>query len=512
MRQKPWNVNKSPSYSNDLLDLSKINNQFTEKGKSFPLWNFESCSSCQLERPTICPEIEYQRYFEITKLRKFYNQICKTYLYQDAPNESFNRWLFIQLSTPSNKKIDVLLSDPSLAIKSNVLKKELQNNLPASSYVKYYIRDSSKDLKEFLIDYKNRSKLWLIHIKQNIESQELYEEVLIEVERCFQEINEFINSYRTAEELLNYIKIISNRLQLIIADLVDDLLDLICMNLKNEANTIVINLHSIDISKSSNVRIDKTKDFLEVCYKSDKLLISKVHWIKLLTLYKNHNKIFVQKDFEKCLYVLLRRYETFFGNTEKKEGVQMHAAALPTTFQYLKNNFGVEQENFASPLNCYFGKFNSAFPDIDEYFGSVGSFFDFNPIEGSFETGPPYTEEVMHRMAIHIENILNASDKPLSFVIFVPNWINPPSPGLVHMDNSKFNRVNFIIKAKHHDYIIGNQHREKIFKRNWCLPFDTKVYILQNEAGNVKWNPTDKFVKGLKEKLYKPDTPEELLL
>lgn len=37
------------------------------------------------------------------------------------------------------------------------------------------------------------------------------------------------------------------------------------------------------------------------------------------------------------------------------------------------------------------------------FFGSVGSFFDFTPLEGSFETGPPYTEEVMDKMADRLE-------------------------------------------------------------------------------------------------------------
>ena len=47
-------------------------------------------------------------------------------------------------------------------------------------------------------------------------------------------------------------------------------------------------------------------------------------------------------------------------------------------------------ECFASPLNCYCPRFCSAFPDTDSVFGSVGSFFDFEFVEGSFEANPPF--------------------------------------------------------------------------------------------------------------------------
>jgi hypothetical protein len=50
---------------------------------------------------------------------------------------------------------------------------------------------------------------------------------------------------------------------------------------------------------------------------------------------------------------------------------------------------GVSVECFASPLNCHLPAFCSAFPDTDAAFGSLGSFFDFFPTEGSFQVNPP---------------------------------------------------------------------------------------------------------------------------
>jgi phosphorylated CTD-interacting factor 1 len=186
--------------------------------------------------------------------------------------------------------------------------------------------------------------------------------------------------------------------------------------------------------------------------------VTKRHYCKLRTLFVlNHpdQAEFDREYFHDCLYVLLRRYATFFGNNA---GATFHAASPSTVFRFLKTSLGVCHENFASPLNCYFRNYNSAFPDIDVHFGSLGSFFDFQPIQGSFETGPPYTEEVMDRMATHIESLLHSSQQPLSFVVFVPDWQNPISPGLKTMHNSAFNRSELLLKGGSYEYVLGSQH------------------------------------------------------
>jgi hypothetical protein len=53
------------------------------------------------------------------------------------------------------------------------------------------------------------------------------------------------------------------------------------------------------------------------------------------------------------------------------------AAAGPSVFSLLRQQLCVGYECFASPLNAHFGRFGSAFPDVDAPFGSGGSFFRF---------------------------------------------------------------------------------------------------------------------------------------
>lgn len=54
------------------------------------------------------------------------------------------------------------------------------------------------------------------------------------------------------------------------------------------------------------------------------------------------------------------------------EGTGLQGSLPVHIFETLHRLFGVSFECFASPLNCYFRQYCSAFPDTDGYFGSRG--------------------------------------------------------------------------------------------------------------------------------------------
>ena len=64
------------------------------------------------------------------------------------------------------------------------------------------------------------------------------------------------------------------------------------------------------------------------------------------------------------------------------------AALCADGFETLREALGCTFECFASPLNCRYPTYCSAFADTDRFFGSLGSFFSFHPTEGSFEVHP----------------------------------------------------------------------------------------------------------------------------
>ena len=116
----------------------------------------------------------------------------------------------------------------------------------------------------------------------------------------------------------------------------------------------------------------------------------------------------------------------------------------------LLKEFDCKMECFASPLNCRYSRFCSAFLDTDFVFGSMGSFFDFSPRSGyvvtyfvssfakielniyccwyrrlahrCFEANPPFIPKVIKRMADHMTALLTAADGPLAFIVIIPTW------------------------------------------------------------------------------------------
>jgi len=234
-----------------------------------------------------------------------------------------------------------------------------------------------------------------------------------------------------------------------------------------------------------------------VSYSGDKQKLLPSHYQKLRKLYALHTSGIDPglHYFEDRLYCLLRRYASCFG----KHGAGFQAAAPETVFKFLSSEFGVCHETFASPLNCYFARYNSAFPDTDGYFGSQGSFFDFNPVEGSFQLGTPNVEEVMNKAAHHVQALLENATGPMSFIMFVPDWNNPPADFLTVYGNSKFMRCDFLVEGNDYCYIRGNQQEPSNSTHYFVAPFSSRVFILQNEAGAKRWPSTEHKVKKLKE-------------
>jgi hypothetical protein len=182
------------------------------------------------------------------------------------------------------------------------------------------------------------------------------------------------------------------------------------------------------------------------------------------------------------------------------EGTGMHAAAPETVFETLSRELGVTAEVFASPLNAFYSHFCSAFPDTDRYFGSLGSFFDFETCTGSFECNPPFCDEVMDACAVWLEHLLSRSSAPLSFAVMVPHWSDPPTRFIPAMEQSRFTRQRFIIAAYQHRYISGAQHavssqpQDRYFK----AVHETAFFIMQNDAGAAKWPATPAVVERIR--------------
>lgn len=255
-----------------------------------------------------------------------------------------------------------------------------------------------------------------------------------------------------------------------------------------------------------NFRDDSRTVKLE--YENQSYRISNIYLDKLKALYMKHNKVDSLVDLESKegqvflsrVFSLISRYESYFKNSiELNEGYGFQAAIPEHVFREMKRLFDVTEEMFASPFNCFFANYCSAFGDTDVFFGSRGSFFDYNPIEGSFECNPPFSTDIYERMLSHIENLLSNSSNPLSFIIFIPERINGEDLNVDRIRKSKFLRETFIVLYNQHRYVSGAQHlQEKPRHMKFYDPcHNTQVFILQNKAGFEKWKPTQEKIDAI---------------
>lgn len=189
------------------------------------------------------------------------------------------------------------------------------------------------------------------------------------------------------------------------------------------------------------------------------------------------------------LFCLIARYESLSGTASGMQGAVPHHV-----FDALESRLGVTHECFASPLNCYHPSFCSLFLDTDRFFGSSGSFYNYMPMTGAFESNPPFVNKVLLKNVQHINSVLERSVEPLLFVIFTPAW-----------NDSYYHKLTLAspslkwwtaLSKKDHEYVDGMQHRTQ--RIIWAANVDSNVYVLANDAGAAKWLLTDEIKSALR--------------
>jgi hypothetical protein len=191
------------------------------------------------------------------------------------------------------------------------------------------------------------------------------------------------------------------------------------------------------------------------------------------------------KEFLKYLYCCLTRYETI-------KGAGYQCAVPPIAFDAAHTDLGLGMtlECFASPLNCRYRNYCSAFPDLERPFGSLGSFFDdraFFPTHGSFEANPPFVPEIMYAMNTKLQRLLeNPKATALSFLVIVPVWGASGTGYVDQLEASDYCMAMTRVLATDHSFCDGAQHKalkQELRPSSW----DTAVILLQNPKGAKEW-------------------------
>lgn len=112
------------------------------------------------------------------------------------------------------------------------------------------------------------------------------------------------------------------------------------------------------------------------------------------------------------ILVLMSRYDAC-GTTNN------HCSVPPSIVSFCN----ITTEMFGSPINTCAMQYCSPFPDIEQYFGSLGSFFDprLRLSSGVYLCNPPYDETIM---AAAVSKVIKAleSNAEITVVVVLPVW------------------------------------------------------------------------------------------
>lgn len=246
------------------------------------------------------------------------------------------------------------------------------------------------------------------------------------------------------------------------------------------------------------------------------LQLRKSHYTKLQTLYARAATRNASNGGEPLdvagqrmhtrMFNCLARYETLSGNSSGFQGAVTHAV-LDT----LTEELGATVEGFASPLNCYYSKFCSLFPDVDRHFGSLGSFFAQPLHEGCFEVNPPFVNATLNTAWAKMRDALEASDaaaprsraagapraQPLQFIFITPGWAD--AVWAVEASASPYCSARLQPGLGAHEYRDGTQWRSQ--RLVWSANTTSFYFLLQNEAAKEQWPVTPERLDALRSRL-----------
>lgn len=150
------------------------------------------------------------------------------------------------------------------------------------------------------------------------------------------------------------------------------------------------------------------------------------------------------------------------------------------TYDILINVYGVSREGFASPFNSQIARhmirdpslrFCSLFPDLDEPFGSIGSFFAADLRDKVTLVNPPFIEDMINDVVRKCHETLESSSANggARMFVVVPNWEDAQyyqdlcaSPYLERKLTHE-PMTHFYEDANHYGKVIVARHGQTIF-------------------------------------------------
>ena len=246
-----------------------------------------------------------------------------------------------------------------------------------------------------------------------------------------------------------------------------------------------INFYKFEIDHKEEVKFNRLINII------DNILIPVDIYEKL------KNKFLGEKElFDVYVWIMIYRYQ-LLGSNNNQLGV------LPDVLNKMKNDFDLNFELFGSSINFTMDNYCSLYFDIEEKFGSKGSFFNYDIKSGVYNFNPPYQNDIIEKGVNRLFYYLEKNDKEcddnnrLSFVLTIPIWDNTgkkimkykyPEKRLIqeidygdfeiikNIEKSKYFRLKIMISKNNFTYL---DHNFSLFKNSTIQ--NTYVFVLSND-------------------------------
>jgi len=195
------------------------------------------------------------------------------------------------------------------------------------------------------------------------------------------------------------------------------------------------------------------------------ILVPKKIYEKLASIYVGN-----MSDIDTYIWAILFRYQLLGSNNHQ-------LAVLPSIMNHMKTDYDLNFECFASAINNTFNNYCSIYYDIERFFGSVGSFFNIIPKEGTFGFNPPYQKDVIELGITRLFTFMESATGPLTFFITIPIWDNEGRNVMKTLYDNELEKQNI-------DYgdfeIISKIKMSPYFKHMRMIPKEKFTYIDHN--------------------------------
>jgi hypothetical protein len=375
------------------------------------------------------------------------------------------------------------------------INKELYRGELYCDLLKNFIKSCLKNLGEKTFSHKknytrtitNMLSSWLFTLYQNDSSNSNSDDI----KDPFFPTNYLQNDFIIERTLLDYcslynIQNINIKINNIIKDLhfsYEHILD----KFNNHINTnnpveIIVNKEEIYYDRNNkkikfyNFKLINIEDSIYICKKLINIInniMIPVEQYDFMSL--NYNGKEELKD--TLVWIILFRYQLLSSNNNQ-------LAVLPKIYKQMEKDFDLSVECFASSINTTSKYYCSLYQDIEQYFGSIGNFFNLIPIKGTFSFNPPYQYDIITNGVNKIFDHLKNTTEKLTFIITIPIWDNVGkeymSKYMVENNNNIINYIDFDImnKIRESEYFRGL----RMISKDDFTYMDHNFYLFKNKT------------------------------